>query len=574
MADPALTPERNDKGLLPVDKPQRYFLEMVRGNDAALIAAVEIPNVFSYVKDPTPAEHADWTLGSLPVEQHKGIRQHQLVLRGRSGLEEREFLSVDASSQQTSRTASGRQRFLDFQDFVNNYYAEAAQYRSAFVQNSDRWPRMIFRAIREGDFFYVRDIRLPPSENVGSSRMTYEFTLNMTAIGEALRTPQYNIITSPSLAITRSEARLKATLAAATASPSTTVTGADTRTVAIASDAVPGPGTSVLEVMQRVPGYLGTLLPPVTSWLDRVSEYVGATSNIFVAVGALPRSLVADLYAFSVQTAAQLYAIWDAFDGVLREDGRPWMLALKYAVSDVGRALLTLLGAAGATAPTEVPSQMSQPTQGSPAASAPVGLETVRQNEDLFRFAYRTLGDASRWADILTLNGMTSATTLGDGSPFTSGVILAIPTLLNTGLQTLPDRPSANVFGTDLAWSITAWDFVPMGEPVRDIKSITGPPNLQARLLHRFTKEQGSDLTAPNLGMPAVTGQAQSASLAALIAAQSLTQATADGAVRKVKDAFFLQVANTYTINLTIVPIAGRTLSYANIPVGIATGGP
>lgn len=570
MAEPSFTAEKNGARLLPPDQPQRYFLEMVQGNDAALIAAVEIPNVSSYVRDPTPAEHADWTLGSLPIEQHKGIRQQTIVIRGQSGIEEREVFALDASGVQTSYRATGRQRFLDFQAFIQDYYARAADFRSAFVQDSARWPRMIFRALREGDYFYVRDIRLPPQEQVGSSRMSYEFSLTMTVIGEAQRQPQYTIITSPSLAIQASQTQLQETLAKMAVAPSSPE-GTLNSTQATIDDG--RPGQSLLGLLNTAPSYVNYLRPPVVGFLSRVSEYSGAVTNIFASVGNLPRSVVSDLYAYAVQSTNQLYTLWDATQNLERINSRPWMLSFRYALADFGRALLRLLGSAGATAPTSVPEQMSQPTQGSPNASAPVGLEPVRQGEDIFRFAYRTLGDPGRWWEIVVLNGMTSATTMGDGSPWTSGLIIAIPTLLNTGLQTLPDRPNANVFGTDLAWSITAWDFVPSGSPPRDISSITGPANLQARLLHRFTKEQGSDLTAPNLGMPAVTGQAQSNPLQALIAAQALTQATADGAVRGVKEAFISRVANVSTLNLTVVPIAGRTLSYANIPVGIATGG-
>lgn len=554
-------------------RPQRYFLEMVRGDAAELIAAIEIPLVHAYMNEPAPSEHADWTLGSLPVEQHKGIRQRLLVVRGVSGLSKRRVTRVDSDGIPPEKTASGRQLFEDFEKFIEEYYSEAAQYRTAFVQDNKNWPRMIFRALREGDSFYVRDIRLVPSENVGSSRMSYEYALTMTGIGEAVRTVTYNIINSPSMAVAASQEQLTDILGMVALPIEPTFTSV-AATAPIATDTGGEPTFSLIRTLNLLPGEFADMRAPATSFLGRISEFTGAAANVAVAFGTLPRSIVSDLYAFAVQTSSDLYTIWDALSWAQRDKGRPWLLALQGAIRACQRQLLRLLGSAGATAPTSAPTQMSQPTTDSSSASSPVSLEQVLRGEDIFAFALRVLGDPSRWTEIVLLNGMTSGDTLGDGSPFTSGIILAVPSLLSSGLTTLPGRPSQNVFGTDLAWSIPAWDFVPTGTPPRDIASITGPPNLQARLMHRFTKEQGSDLTAPNLGMPAVTGQAQTETLAALLAAQALTQATADGAVKRLRSASFQQVANTYTINLNIVPIAGRTLSYANIPVGIAAGGP
>lgn len=560
----------------PVTTPQRYFLELVRGNDAHLEQAVEIPLVFFFENDPMPADHADWTLGSFPVEQHKGIRQRSLTLRGMSGLEKRTYTAINTFSGQTTDTQDGRTRFEVFQQFIEYYYAQAAEFRSAFVQNPQRWPKMIFRALKEGLSYYVRDIVLPPIEQAGRSRMTYEYTLTMTAIGEATRVVSYTIINDPSLAIKASEAQLNATLASVVNNQSINdsligpFTGPTNSLTPLPDSATP----SLLQLLDELPGNMNQLRFPVESFLGRLQEYFGAVTNVATTAGGIPRSVIADLYAFSRQTIDDLNIIWDATSGTLRDLMRLPMLAFTYCIGDVGRALLRLLGSAGSKAPATTPQNISQPTSGSADASPPIGLEQVRQGEDVFAFALRVLGDVSRWVEIAALNAMTSASTLGDGSAFTAGVVLAIPAQAVSGLLTRPDAPQENVFGTDLAWNIVKWDYVPVGNPVRDIASITGPPNLQARLIHRFTKVQGSDLTAPGLGMPGVTGMVTSASLAGLIAAQALTQATADGAVKSLRSADFREVANIFEADLSIIPIAGQTLSFANVPIGISNGSP
>ncbi len=175
---------------MPANAQREYLLERWRGQ--SVVDAYVFPNVSSYERRPIPALSREWTAASRPVKQSAGIREEEIRLSGVSGQSPTGLFTVQggnlrgilstAGVQVTTANASlvaasgsfdGVAYFEGLMAFLAQYEADAAKYRSVWVQDAALAPTMVFRDLGMGLAWYVDDMQIVPTSRVGGSRNSY-----------------------------------------------------------------------------------------------------------------------------------------------------------------------------------------------------------------------------------------------------------------------------------------------------------------------------------------------------------------------------------------------------------------
>lgn len=191
-------------------------------------------------------------------------------------------------------------------------------------------------------------------------------------------------------------------------------------------------------------------------------------------------------------------------------------------------------------------------------ASTSPATHEVRAGETLQSIAAQKLGDASRWFELVALNGLSAPYITSGGSPGTvaPGDLLLLP-YSTTDTEVLGDD-------FDLAIRFTGDGTVgdlmlePGTDPA-DVQSVTGAASAVQALNVLVRTTQGQDAQHPWVGLPAAVGDVVTDS--SFVVASLIDQILADGRFARVIDASSERVDNG--IRLVVRPVlrSGQSLN-------------
>lgn len=560
---------------MPSDSPREYLLELYRG-PSTLVDAYVLPNVYSYERRPIPALSREWTAALRPVKQSAGYREEEIRLSGVSGQRPNGLVTVAAATATlTSGVVDGVAYFEGLLAFLKTYEEQAAQFRSVWVQDPARAPNMVFRDLAGGGAWYVDDIQVVPSTRVGASRNSYEYTLSMKTEGAAKAQRYQSLANTPTVAIPAAETSIQDSLRATTMMSSegqsslglaSTLSVATSAGAGAAAPLVGGSALSITQILEDLPADMAFYAPPIRRWVVQAENFGHIVAAATRAGLGIPRDAARNFKSYCQAASRVVYDLWDATRDPLRDRARAVMSDLKTGWNELEMNLERLLGAAGSKLGA-ADQPVTLPSGNTSGAAQAVIVQRLTAGEDLPAFAARVLGDAGRWPEIMSVNGMTSPWQLPDGSPVIAGTPLLVPAAVPDGVERPPDGDPFDIMGTDLLWDFGALDFVVEGDGPTDFLSVSGLPNLKQGLLTRFGTAQGAVLVRPNMGLPNTLGQVATPARAAIKASQVVSQSGADPRIKQVSSVVFTQVANAQLAQIAVVPVTDEGFTIA-VPVG------
>lgn len=526
----------------------QYLLERVNVVTHAIEAAVVLPIVTGYVKAERFPIGVEFTLGDEPIrdlagaligDQAPGVgnlhRGAHITITGRTGTHEQ--LGSDASG--NTLFADGPALFDELRKFLAQYLRDAAAQQVARAQGRPdgitgalalggvRLPaapqgdtRLVFRALGEGDEYYVEPLSLTPPRDAASSRFSWTYTIELIAYRRAGPHPRTGV--GGFLDTLRDASRTAARCVA----KATAVIAQATVTVDDAHDAfreiVAGPARSVGRLFTQ---------------LDQLTRSADAFANLPAEwLGAVSASLEQ-----AVNWAADTVAMLPFAD---RADARASASDLVTRVEDLRREVDALCGRRGVPrAATATPMELAAVGAigaGLAADDAPVPTRpyVVRPGQTVASIAAQVVGNADAAQAIAALNGMASWDTLGDGAPLEPGTVLLLPAssanAAHASSAALAPAAADNAYG--VGWLLGSDnDLVVPGITPRAATLTRGPALLARDLRVRLTMRQGECRALPFVGTLPFLGDTVTAERTGRIASSVREQLLADARIAKVE---------------------------------------
>lgn len=511
----------------PTAYPNRYYLELIDGPSVSnRLDAIECPYVNSVRASFPSAVERTWTIESL-YEEHRGFRQREFTLTGRSGFTELQLV-----------------RFHKFRNFIEKYQELSALNKNAFVRARDI--RLVLNFPFEGESFYATATSFEYARDPNDSRLSFKWTLKLVTYGFATR--KWSVPAAFQQFLDRP-------------GDNTDHTGIGHRCHRYAIEAIAKapPGESNLfpgndDVMDAVDGVRPGALPKPTT--DLSGSGLGPPSD--------DADRLRDLWYSTLDAIALTYGLWNNLSPFLRARSRLRVTAVlrwynelhqqaaiglglryesivasaeAYLVSRPGTLDLIGQGNAGplgfmfslnasAHRPPSHQPKRPKPPRALPFSPAPVISATVSGGDlSLADVAQRMLGDRHMWPAIAQLNGWTNARYDKWGRPITPGMTLLVPAPAGT-----PSPGADDLYGTGLA--IVDGDLVMVG--TTDIGLVRGEANLRQNLNHRMLTERGTNTTFPQFGLAHRVGDSASSDVAGSLMADIKTQVLADHRVSRI----------------------------------------
>jgi hypothetical protein len=168
----------------------------------------------------------------------------------------------------------------------------------------------------------------------------------------------------------------------------------------------------------------------------------------------------------------------------------------------------------------------------------------------------RAYGDAARWGEIASANGLRSGR-WADGTPLRVGDVLQVPR--DQVLETRGAARSREPFGVDIRVNLATGDLVLEDG---DLARSRGAANLEQALALRLLTEQGESWILPSYGLPVRVGASGSPRESAYLAAQVQDQLKQDARVREITSVDVLSEGDGIAVSVALVPIAGTLTTF------------
>ena len=271
-------------------------------------------------------------------------------------------------------------------------------------------------------------------------------------------------------------------------------------------------------------------------------------------VARIPRNMVNYIADDADESVETLQTLWEAIPGTDSVDSRKWFIDAYGGIEDVRSAVLTNIGLGNKKLPR------ADGRAGSSIASAVMAINgaivaasSLQANETLPQFAYRMLGDAERWREIMVLNDMASPYEAADGTPLYAGMSLLVP--VNPGVAQTP-RDINDLFGADM--KMHGREFVLNG--TTDYAIVRGQANFEQGIVRRLTNIHGDNEVFQRWGMPPLVGEPGVAGTVGYIAAHVREQIEADHRVRKVENVSVTGGGDSYDVKFDVVSVTGSVV--------------
>jgi hypothetical protein len=202
------------------------------------------------------------------------------------------------------------------------------------------------------------------------------------------------------------------------------------------------------------------------------------------------------------------------------------------------------------------PSTTEQSTQGAitTALRRASTTYTWRAGDSLQALALRVYGDATRWAEIASANGLRGARHKADGTPLSVGDVLIVP------IDATPDTRGdvrRDSYATDLALDLTTGDLILEDG---DVKLSTGRDNLEQAVALRCLTSRGESWVLPTYGLPLRVGGVALEREVAYLSAHVRDQLLQDDRVRDVRDVEIAVEGDQVAVHVIIEPVFGDVI--------------
>ncbi len=546
----------------------RFLLEVhVTGEP---VRSMVVPPVSRYVPAYQPARVSEWTLGDRPIEQKSGFREFPISLAGTSGGAKR-FPVFNRDGVATE--LDGRAHMVEFVEFIKRFEAEGKLYEGAISRDPAKAPRLVFRSMQDeanDEAWFVEIMSFVPVRDTEGARTIRSFTLELVTRGlvsdakpapvsgpakqqaadKALDVAVKAIIPLEEIDYYDDEGVLN--LAELDERRPMSVLNMDvlderpTDTVTLAS---------LAEIRDELPARWAQFKAPLDDFTSvcRSAKEAAGVLRSYVRFPAVVTNQIIDAAVDSVEV---LEAFADAVPlGAGRAEARKWFMGAYGSIENArAKALATLGQAGGRYVPRENRAVGGTPADrtygvvdGRPVVSVP-----LEQGETLPAFAARVLGDASRWSELLSLNGMASPFEAPDGGPLTPGLMLRAPS--PQGVQA---GQSPELFGVDLA--IDADDNLVI-EGTTEFARVRGEDNLDQALTRRLLATKGANIVFPEWGLPPLIGEGAKAGTVGMIGFETRAQMKRDNRVRAVTDMRVAQTGGRFEAEFSVRTAAGATI--------------
>lgn len=535
----------------------RYILEAIYPEKTEKFI---LPNVGKIDFSHPHAVHTTWSLGELPTHQYSGVRSQKITISGRSGLKANfeppglfDFSNVAADM-------SGPAMFRMLEQFLARYMVKCYEAQ----QSRTTLPKLVLKALWENKNLYVELENYNWVRDKSSSRLSYEYTLELAAYGSPGEIepegPQKWLSGATKIADKVTEAINYANVAVA----STTRLLNDFRTT---MDRFRQPMRAVANLGQQA----------------RLAIYE------FDRLAKWPSDFMRDFWYAVYECTAVAFDAWMAIPGLDKTPARIALLDVMQSIGDARRASLGALGLHQEKLPsytynpeklqgfldsadTRLSTRPSALTMSNPLPGGYsiqngqlVQVYTVKSGDTLQSIAQSILGDKTLWVTIAELNGMSSDAVLADGSPLIPGALLFVPV---PGNGIAISKSPNDLYGTDLMLSNDG-DLVLSGQPgvdSEDIKLISGTNNLMQALKYRMLTIRGTNGTFPDYGMPAIIGDRATVDVIADAALEVRAQFTAEKRVDTIGDVTVVNDGDELIVNAVVKPVVGQQF-LISIPV-------
>lgn len=558
----------------------RFLLEVhVKGEP---VRPMVVPPVSRYVPAYQPARVSEWTLGYRPIEQKSGFREFPISLAGTSGGSKR-FPVFNRNGVATE--LDGRAHMVEFVEFIKRFEEEGKLYEGAVNRDPAKAPRLVFRSMQDeanDEAWFVEIMSFVPVRDTEGARTIRSFTLELVTRGlvsdakpAPVSGPAKQQAADKSLDSAVDEALGTDIGAGATSGGGVTsgfgaaLRGTDLGSAAEQAGAgrtgglgnLPKPPTdtvtiaSLAEIRDELPARWSQFKAPLDDFtaVCRSAKEAAGVLRSYVRFPAVVTNQIIDAAVDSVEV---LEAFADAVPlGAGRDDARKWFMGAYGSIENArAKALATLGQAGGRYVPRENRAVGGTPADrtygvvdGRPVVSVP-----LEQGETLPAFAARVLGDASRWSELLSLNGMASPFEAPDGGPLTPGLMLRAPS--PQGVQA---DQSPELFGVDLA--IDADDNLVI-EGTTEFARVRGEDNLDQALTRRLLATKGANIVFPEWGLPPLIGEGAKAGTVGMIGFETRAQMKRDNRVRAVTDMRVAQTGGRFEAEFSVRTAAGATI--------------
>ena len=525
----------------------KYILTLRTGPGAVAQRMVVLPHVQSVRVVRKDSTQFDWTASHVS-RQHSGIRQHEILLTGRSGVGD----VYGYTHTGTSTVRTGPEIFRELEKFMALYqHLVGNQTKSNFhpeiaVPTNLAAPYTLsLLMLHEDREWLVEPTAFAFDRKAESSRFSYEYSLSLIAYDNMAKK---STIVPSFLTAMRDIGNTLNNLAA------------DITLMANQVDALRKTvGSEMHALMQSV---------------VRLGNAVAVGGAAIGGVGRLAsRNIVQELF---FATQGLLQAATDTLDGLNFNDAWNDDIDRKFRewsgnVASLRRTCLGYLGMYNIRVDDKQSAlDKSGGVAGPPEIAFEEGglesaqTETVNDGESLFDFSLRVTGASNNWFLIAVLNNMQDQYTLVDGQPLVGGVELKIPT---SGIP-IAANDTTGVGGLLIDLKLQNGDLVPVGSDPQDVAITFGAENLKQAMMVRLLTEEGTHPVYPELGLPRLVGSKMTGEVIATALMGVRSELLSDRRVSAIENYDVEVVGDTLTVHATMSTTVGSKIDLS-IPLEV-----
>jgi hypothetical protein len=481
--------------------PHRYFLELYDSPQAKEpLASIQLPFVSNIEMSQPLSVQRTWTLDGNVYEEHSGFQQRSFRVRGRSG-----FAPLHLT------------RFAKLRNFLEKYASLSAENKNAFVRAKDI--RLAINFPWEGEAFWATVISFKYTRDVGSTRVSYTYEIDLVTNGVASqRWDPKNGLSYLTCGDTADGCHIDPTHFCAKRAEEITFTVPPEYAEDLPRETI----TTLVDLRDDVPRWTITTDP---GYVRRVRALcLRAQLELLSSYRAMLEPRKSGFRAYAETT---LRWVLD-----LRMQCELYLGGLLLKV-DLDVSLdFSAAGAKGRTPPQTIPSR-----------GAPVIAVTVTNATSAHDVAGQYLGNRNAWTQIVEVNGMLDARTKSDGSPLGPRDVLLVP-----AVGGLADIDPESFYGT--GYLIREGDLVSVGD--RDIALVSGIENFYQNYSSRMRTIRGANKSYPDFGLRRVVGTTPDSDMPAMLLSEVQRQTFSDHRVRDIDELTLKEFTEGYEISLAI----------------------
>lgn len=523
--------------------PIDYVLEMY-DDTGKFVTCITLPNTPEDFECTRPlAASIRHTLGNLPIRQIVESKHRGLILKGRSGIQPRQGYTRKGDL----KFQDGRDILLEFDGFLQDYTKLQETYQGGlFSTNKKEQPTLVFRAFNEKINLLVEPDFWSWRRSADTSRLSYEWTLNLTAYGYSNKKGIPQNVFSPLDDYAQSVGDAINLAATGLAGLSNATDNLRNDVKALISPTL----NSLRNTGLAAQGLAGAANRLALFPKETLASFVTATATFVDAVDRfreVANPFDGDTYRTEIETLRALFG--EKANECLRVSNQALFVA-GGGPSDVSSAQSELRAS---DVPTTTTSSVSVQER------KLLSVYITKTGDTLIKIAARVLGDADRWTEIASANNFTDSNTFETGT-LAPGTRLLVPTAGIREEQAVIGATSTyELLGKDLAIDLASGDLV---LHAGDIALRSSTQNLEQALAIRLLTPQRTLPLFPEYGLPIVPGIGMTSRVAAYAGLHCKEQVLRDSRISEVREIKVHDEGDGIAVSMRIVPVGGGNMDF------------